>query len=69
MPVVMDAQARFDHGVGPEPRGYQQQPTARELAAWRIAPAANEDSDICEDCGHLPGCDCPHFCTPRGSTR
>ena len=20
------------------------------------------DTDRCTDCGHFPGCDCPHFC-------
>jgi len=25
-----------------------------------------EDADRCTDCGHMPGCPCPHFCTPAG---
>jgi hypothetical protein len=25
------------------------------------------DAARCTDCGHLPACDCPHFCQPRGT--
>lgn len=25
------------------------------------------DTARCEDCAHLPGCFCPHACTPRGT--
>lgn len=29
--------------------------------------AAEPDEDTrCSSCAHLPGCDCPHPCTPRG---
>ena len=26
-----------------------------------------EDADYCTDCGHAPGCPCPHDCTPAGA--
>jgi hypothetical protein len=32
------------------------------------APVLDEAGDAarCEDCAHLPGCFCPHDCSPRG---
>lgn len=37
-------------------------------APARTAEPLDETSDAarCEDCACLPGCFCPHFCTPRG---
>lgn len=44
---------------------------AAKAAGWtaRVAPLVlDETSDAarCEDCAHLPGCFCPHDCSPRG---
>jgi hypothetical protein len=32
-------------------------------------PHAEPEADAarCTDCGHLPGCSCPHHCTPAGT--
>jgi len=35
----------------------------REVSA--LESTGNEDSDRCASCGHLPGCECPHFCEPQ----
>jgi hypothetical protein len=42
--------------------------TARLVVLRVPVPVLDETSDAarCEDCAHLPGCDCAHFCTPRG---
>jgi hypothetical protein len=38
--------------------------------AWVTGPARPEpDADRCADCGHQPGCQCPHDCEPRGTER
>ena len=29
----------------------------------RVAPVPDDDQR-CAHCGHWPGCDCPHHCTP-----
>jgi hypothetical protein len=29
-------------------------------------PVYEDDAARCSDCGHAPGCDCPHDCTPTG---
>lgn len=33
----------------------------------RVAGWAEPDADRCASCGHLPGCDCPEDCSPRGA--
>lgn len=39
------------------------------LTAPRRSPApVPDESDRCSGCGHFPGCDCPHPCTPQSDT-
>jgi hypothetical protein len=38
---------------------------AWQAVTRRPAPVP-DDADRCSSCGHLPPCDCPEFCTPRG---
>jgi hypothetical protein len=52
------AGTRYLHGTGPEVHRY--------LIA-RDAPGPLEaDAARCSDCGHPPGCDCTHECSPAG---
>lgn len=40
--------------------------TTTQGGSRRSQATVPDESERCSDCGHFPGCDCTHQCTPQG---